>query len=61
MKLSWSVIAWEEYLYWQKADKKIVKRINALVKDVLRNPTEGIGNPEPLRHQLQGYWSVGCV
>ena len=49
--------AWEEYLYWQKNDKAILKRINNLIKDIKRSPFEGIGKPEPLKHGLSGYWS----
>ena len=57
MKLIFAEKAWEDYLYWQKTDKKILKRINALVKDIQRDPFEGIGKPEPLKHALSGYWS----
>lgn len=57
MILSWAPGAWEDYLYWQKTDKKILKRINTLVKDILRSPFEGIGAPEPLKHTWSGYWS----
>jgi len=57
MKLAWSSRAWNDYLYWQKTDRKKLKRINTLIKDSLRNPFDGIGNPEPLRHELQGFWS----
>lgn len=57
MKLTFSSRAWEEYLYWQKVDKVMVKRINALIKDVSRNPFDGIGKPEALKHGLSGYWS----
>ncbi|PID64133.1 MAG: Txe/YoeB family addiction module toxin [Gammaproteobacteria bacterium] len=57
MKLTFSSQAWEQYLYWQVTDKKIVKRINTLIKDVQRSPYEGIGKPEPLKHALSGYWS----
>ena len=57
MKLIFSEQAWEDYLYWQKIDKKTVKRINALIEDAIRNPFEGIGKPEPLKHALSGYWS----
>ncbi|HEC26098.1 MAG TPA: Txe/YoeB family addiction module toxin [Gammaproteobacteria bacterium] len=57
MKLIFSEHAWNDYLYWQKTDKKIVKRINLLVKDIQRSPYEGIGKPEPLKHALTGYWS----
>jgi len=57
VKLIFSEQAWEDYLYWQKIDKKTVKRINALIEDAIRNPFEGIGKPEPLKHALSGYWS----
>lgn len=57
MKLIFSEHAWEDYLYWQEADKKILKRINLLVRDIQRTPCEGIGKPEPLKHGLSGYWS----
>ena len=49
--------AFEEYLYWQAEDKKTLRRINALLKDISRNPFEGLGKPEPLRENLTGYWS----
>ena len=55
--ISWAPGAWEDYLYWQSADKATLKRINTLIKDILRHPFEGIGNPEPLRHNWTGYWS----
>lgn len=57
MKLVFAEMAWEDYLYWQKTDKKILKRINVLIKDITREPFEGIGKPEPLKHALSGYWS----
>jgi len=57
MKLSWAEKAWEDYLYWQATDKKLLKRINALIKDIKRQPFEGLGGPEPLRHNWTGYWS----
>ncbi len=57
MKLIFSENAWEDYLFWQKTDKKIVKRINTLIKDIKRNKYEGIGKPEALKHNLSGYWS----
>jgi len=57
MNLSWSDDAWEDYLYWQATDKKILKRINQLIKTAKRTPTEGIGKPEPLKHERRGYWS----
>lgn len=49
--------AWEDYLYWQKTDKKILKRINKLIKEISRDPFKGPGKPEPLKHALSGYWS----
>lgn len=55
--LSFEERAWEEYLYWQTQDKKTLKRINALLKDIVRDPFEGIGKPEPLRGELSGWWS----
>ncbi|MFV0573977.1 MAG: Txe/YoeB family addiction module toxin [Vibrio sp.] len=57
MKLTFSTHAWEDYLYWQATDKKVLKRINLLMKDIQREPYEGIGKPEPLKHGLSGYWS----
>lgn len=56
-KLEFTEIAWEEYLYWQTQDKKTLKRINLLLKDISRNSFEGIGKPEPLKNDLSGYWS----
>ena len=57
MRLSWEDEAWEDYLYWQGQDKKKLKRINALIKDIQRSPFEGIGKPEPLKENLSGMWS----
>ena len=57
MKLISSDNAWDDYLYWQNTDKKILRRINALIKETKRNPFEGIGKPEPLKHALSGYGS----
>lgn len=57
MKLIFAETAWEDYLYWQKRDQKILNRINTLIKDIQRTPFEGIGKPEPLKHALSGYWS----
>jgi toxin YoeB len=57
MRLLWEDRAWEDYLYWQTQDKKMLKRINALIADIKRSPFEGIGKPEPLKHDLSGYWS----
>lgn len=49
--------AWEDYLYWQQTDKRLLKRINQLIKDIERHPFEGIGKPEPLKFELSGRWS----
>jgi len=49
--------SWEDYLYWQKIDKKMLKRINLLLKDISRQPYDGIGKPEPLKHNYRGFWS----
>ena len=57
MKLIFSENAWEDYLYWQKTNKKNLKRINLLIQDIKRSPFEGIGKPEPLKYDLSGYWS----
>ena len=57
MIISWSKNAWEDYLHWQSADKKMLKRINKLIKDISRQPFEGVGSPEPLKHNWSGYWS----
>jgi toxin YoeB len=57
VNLVFSSESWEEYLYWQRTDPDALKRINLLLKEILRDPYQGIGKPEPLRHALQGYWS----
>ena len=57
MKITFSKNAWEDYVYWQTEDKKHLKKINALIKDIQRTPYEGIGKPEPLKFDLTGYWS----
>ena len=57
MNLIFSSHAWEDYLYWQGTNKKILKRVNTLIRDIQRSPYEGIGKPEPLKHGLSGYWS----
>ncbi len=57
MRLIFSEHGWEDYLYWQQADRKMLLRINALIKEIQRQPFQGIGKPEPLRHGLSGYWS----
>ena len=49
--------SWEDYLYWQKTNKKTLKKINDLLKDISRNPFSGIGKPEPLKHKYKGFWS----
>ncbi len=57
MIIAWTENAWDDYLYWQKIDKKTLKRINDLVKDIKRRPFEGLGSPEPLKYNWAGYWS----
>ena len=57
MRLIFSAHAWEDYLYWQRTDRKILQRINTLIREIQRTPFEGIGKPEPLKHSLAGYWS----
>jgi toxin YoeB len=57
VRLVFSEHAWEDYLYWQKTDGKVVKRINALIQEVQRSPFEGVGKPELLKNALSGYWS----
>jgi len=57
VKLVFSAHAWNDYLHWQKTNKKILKRIHLLIKEAQRSPFEGIGKPEPLKHALAGYWS----
>ena len=57
MPISFSDLAWEDYLFWQAKDKALLKRINALLRDIQRSPFDGIGKPEPLKHSLAGFWS----
>lgn len=57
MNIQFSSRAWEDYVYWQQFDKKVLKKINELLKDISRSPYEGIGKPEPLKHALSGFWS----
>ena len=57
MNLIFSDKAWEEYMYWQNTDKQILKKINQLIKDIKREPFEGVGKPEPLKYELSGFWS----
>ena len=57
MNLVFATNAWADYIYWQQTDKKILKRINLLIKDIKREPFKGIGEPEPLKYNWSGYWS----
>lgn len=57
MDLSWDISAWEDYVYWTKIDKNVLKRINELIREALRTPFEGKGKPEPLKGNFSGYWS----
>lgn len=57
MKLVFAEHAWKDYLHWQRTDKKVLKRVNTLIGEIARDPFEGIGKPEPLKHALAGYWS----
>ena len=57
MKLIFSDKSWDDYLYWQRTDRQIVKKINQLIKDIKRDPFDGLGKPEPLKHELSGFWS----
>lgn len=57
MKLLWTLNAWEDYLHWRRADSGIVLKINELIEDIRRNPFKGLGKPEPLKGNLQGWWS----
>ena len=57
MKVVFSTRGWDDYLWWQRQDRKLLKRINFLIQDVMRNGNEGVGKPEPLKHGFQGYWS----
>jgi len=57
MRLVFTPYGWADYLHWQGADRKVVRRLNRLLQETLRDPTSGIGKPEPLKHVLQGCWS----
>ncbi len=57
MLLVWDENAWEDYLWWQRQDRQVLKRINLLLTDITRNGNEGIGKPEALKHDVAGYWS----
>ncbi len=62
MNLVFSDDAWEDYLYWHKAELQTLKRIHQLIKEIMRDPYRGIGKPEPLKHAFQGYWArrIAC-
>lgn len=57
MKVIFSTQVWIDYLYWQQTDKRLVKKISELIKDIQRTPFQGIGKPEPLKYNLSGFWS----
>lgn len=57
MKINWEADAWNEYVEWQLIDRSILRKINQLIKEIQRDPFSGIGKPEPLKHDLSGYWS----
>lgn len=57
MKIAWVDEAWEDYLWWQKTNDKIFQRINRLIENTRQTPFQGLGKPEPLKHELSGYWS----
>ena len=57
MKLVFADEAWEDYLFWQRQDRRMVERINRLIRETQREPFTGLGKPEPLKHALSGYWS----
>ena len=57
MRIVFSSQAWEDYLHWRKADRRVFKRVNAIIEDIARTPFSGIGKPEPLKHALAGWWS----
>lgn len=57
MKIVFSSQAWEDYLFWHRTDRRTLKRINQLIKEIVRDPFQGMGKPEPLRHALTGFWS----
>ncbi|MEB3828366.1 Txe/YoeB family addiction module toxin [Phormidium sp. CCY1219] len=57
MKIAFTEASWADYLWLQEKDKKLLKRVNLLIQDIIRTPFEGIGKPEPLKGNLSGYWS----
>ncbi len=61
MKITFSKNSWEDYVAWQREDEKVLKRINQMIKDIQRTPFQGIGNPEPLKYDLSGFWSRRIV
>jgi toxin YoeB len=57
MNLLWTPNAWDDYLHWQRTDRKVLETVNRLIEDIKRDPFKGLGKPEPLKHDLQGFWS----
>jgi len=57
VKLTFSEHAWEDYQYWVRTDRRMLKRVNRLIQEIVRDPFSGVGKPEPLQHGLSGYWS----
>lgn len=57
MRLTWLPKGWDDYLHWQENDRKMLRRVNEVIRDTLRDPFDGVGKPEPLRHHLKGWWS----
>ncbi|WP_426497880.1 Txe/YoeB family addiction module toxin [Streptomyces sp. D54] len=57
MKFVWDQSSWDDYVGWQNQDRKVLRRINTLLQDIARNGNEGMGEPNPLKHGFQGYWS----
>ncbi|MGR3659900.1 MAG: Txe/YoeB family addiction module toxin [Paracoccaceae bacterium] len=57
MKLVFAEQAWEDYLFWQKTDRKTLVKLNGLIKEITRSPFDGVGKPEPLKGDLSGWWS----
>jgi len=57
VRLVWDEAAWEDYLWWQAQERRVLKRVNALLQEIARNGNGGIGKPEPLKHGFSGYWS----
>jgi len=57
MKIDFTDHAWEDYLYWQKVDKALLRKVNSIIKEICRTPFEGAGKPEPLKENLSGFWS----